>query len=164
MPKGVVVTEERATAAGGTLAARPVCSRVIRLRPSLVRGYEPSAIRTAATVLVTAAAGVLLVPQTEVRDQLTIALEVIPPEILQQTPAPPHHLQEAAAAVVILLVLVEVAPELVDALREERDLHRCAATIRLVELVLLDDVFLGDGHARRASSRVVRCKGSERGA
>ena len=62
---------------------------------------------------------------------------------------------------VVLLVRVEVRPEVVDARGQNRDLDGGAATIVLVELVLLDDVFLDDRHRRRASSRVRCCKGSE---
>ena len=99
--------------------------------------------------------------QTEVRDELPVPLDVPTLHVFEKAAPPPDHLEQALAAVMILLVLVEMGPEIVDASREDRDLDGGAPTIAVVELVLLDDVFLDDRHRRRASSRVGCCKGSE---
>jgi DNA-directed RNA polymerase subunit K/omega len=57
---------------------------------------------------------VLLVPQTQIRDELTVSLGVRALQILEKAPPPAHHLEQASPAVVILLVLVEVRSEVVD--------------------------------------------------
>lgn len=90
--------------------------------------------------------GRLLVPESEVRDELAITFDVGPLQVLEKTTTAPDHLEKAAAAVVIFPVCVEVAPKVVDAGREDRDLDRSASTIVVVELVLLDDVFFDDRH------------------
>ena len=89
----------------------------------------------------------MLVPESEVCDELAITFDIGPLQVLEKTPTAPDHLQKAAAAVVVFPVCVEVAPKVVDAGREDRDLDRSAPTIGVVELVLLDDVFFDDRHA-----------------
>src|SRR5690606_30010266 len=87
-----------------------------------------------------------LVTQPEVGDQLAVLLDVGALQVFEKAAAAPDHLQETATAVVILAVLVEMPAKVVDPTREERDLHRSAATVVLVDLMLLDDVFFDDGH------------------
>jgi hypothetical protein len=55
----------------------------------------------------------------------------------------------------IFLVVVEVAAEIVDPCREECDLNRSAASVLVMELMLLDNVFAVDCHLVRASAGVV---------
>jgi hypothetical protein len=95
-----------------------------------------------------------LVPQTEVCDELTVPSHVGATKVLQEPTTSAHHLEEPTSAMVVLLVTVEMGAEVVDALSEDRDLNRSASTIRIVELVLLDNSFFDDRHRRRASSRV----------
>ena len=87
-------------------------------------------------------------PQTGVCDEAAVPFDVVVLEVLEKAPAPADHLEQAAAAVVILLVGVEVAPEVIDARREERDLDRRAAAVPFMQLVLLDDVVFDDRHGR----------------
>ena len=85
-------------------------------------------------------------PESEIGDELSIPLDVGPLQVLEKTTASPDHLEKAAAAVMVFPVCVEVGPKVVDAGREERDLDWGAATIVLVELVLLDDFVFLDRH------------------
>jgi hypothetical protein len=85
-------------------------------------------------------------PQSQVADELTVPRDIGLLQILEETAPLADHLEQAAAAVVILHVSIEVSPKVVDASREEGDLDRGAATIVLVELILLDDVVLVDSH------------------
>jgi hypothetical protein len=90
---------------------------------------------------------ILLMPQTQIVDELAVTRDVGVLQILEETTPLADHLEQAAAAVVILPVGIEVSPEVVDARREEGDLDWGAATIVRVELVLLDDVVLVDSHS-----------------
>lgn len=85
-------------------------------------------------------------PESEVIDQLTVPSDIGLPQILEKATALTDQLEQAAASVVILHVGIEVGPKVVDAGREQRNLDRGASTIVVVELVLLDDVVLVDGH------------------
>jgi len=87
-----------------------------------------------------------LVSKSEVGNKLTVPLDVRPLHILQKATTAPDHLEKTTTTVVILLVGVEMGPEVVDTTREDRDLDRGATTIGVVELVLLDDVFLNNRH------------------
>src|SRR5690606_16927745 len=77
------------------------------------------------------------------------------------------HLEETATTAMVLAMGVEMPPEVVDAGRQERDLDRGAATVVLVQPVLLDDAVLVDGHVVRASARDCAAReagGTRRGA
>jgi hypothetical protein len=54
----------------------------------------------------------------------------------------------------ILAMPGEMVPEVVDPMGQESDLDGCAASVALVELVLLNDLFAFLGHPRRASTGV----------
>ena len=102
-----------------------------------------------------------LVAQSQVFDQLPVPLQVGALQILQKAPTPPDHFEQSLSAVMVVLVLIEVCPQMVDPRGEEGDLDGGASTIRVVELVLLDDLFFVDAHVSfRASTRDVRYKGS----
>jgi hypothetical protein len=87
--------------------------------------------------------------EAQIRDQLPISLQVLPPEVVQKTTATADHLEESPAAVVIFLMPLEVIPEVIYALRQESDLYRGTAPVTLVELVLLDDLVSFVRHSRR---------------
>jgi hypothetical protein len=93
-----------------------------------------------------------LMTETQIRNELPIPLQILSLQVFQEAATAPHELEKAAATVVILLVPVEVIPQLVDAGCQESDLHGCAASVCLVELVLLDDLFAVNGHLARAST------------
>jgi hypothetical protein len=98
-------------------------------------------------------------PETEVRNQRAVFLDVLPVEILQQPTTAANHFEEAETAVVIFLVGVEVATKIVDARGKDRDLNRCASDVTFVELVLLNDFSLV-GHLDLSLRRSLRYRGS----
>src|SRR5690349_14686336 len=79
-----------------------------------------------------------LAAQTEVGDQLGVAVLVGLLEVVQQLAPLVDHLQEATARVVILLVRFEMRREAIDALAQQRDLDFGGAGIGLATAVLLD--------------------------
>jgi hypothetical protein len=87
------------------------------------------------------------VTKSQVRDQGAIAVEVLSLEIFKEATTTPHHLQQATPAVMVVLVGVEMATQVVDARGKERDLHRRAADITIVQLMLLDHFGLIETHS-----------------
>lgn len=85
-------------------------------------------------------------PKSEIGNELSVPLDVRPLQVLQKTTTAPDHLEKTTTTVVIFLVGVEMGPEVIDSTREDRDLDGGAATISVVELVLLDDLFLNNRH------------------
>jgi hypothetical protein len=81
---------------------------------------------------------ILLFPETEIVDQLPVPIEVRSPEILEKSATTPDHLEESLPAVVVRFVLLEVSTQMIDALREEGDLHRGTPSVSLVKPVLFD--------------------------
>src|SRR5207302_4902986 len=79
----------------------------------------------------------------ELLDESAIALEVSLLEIRQEATAAADELEQTPARVVILRMRAQMLRELVDALREQRDLHLRRARVGLVRPVLTDDVQLG---------------------
>src|ERR1035438_4849426 len=85
----------------------------------------------------------------EALDQDRVALLALLLEVVEQAAALADHDHEAAAAVVVLGVGLEVLGEVVDALREDRDLDLRRTGVRLVLLVVVDDdllLFHIEGH------------------
>src|SRR3954451_13185175 len=90
-----------------------------------------------------------LAAQAELLDEGAVALEIFALQVVQEPAAPADELQQPAARVVIVLVRAKVVRELVDALREHRDLHLRRARVGLVLAELLNVLqllFLGEGH------------------
>src|ERR1700730_10571016 len=79
---------------------------------------------------------VLLSPDAQLRDQRSITLDVVAAQVVQQATALADEKKKAAPRVVVLLVRLQVLSELPDALREDRDLNLGRARIRVMELVL----------------------------
>src|SRR6478736_6562147 len=73
----------------------------------------------------------LLLTQTQLLDQVVVALDVFLLEIGEQRTALVDHHQEAAARMVVLVVLLEVLGQVADALGEDRDLDFGGAGIAL---------------------------------
>ena len=92
--------------------------------------------------------------ESQIRDDLTVPLDVHSLHVFQKAPTTAHHLEKAAAAVVILLVRVEVRPEVFYTRCEDRDLDGGAPDVAVVELVLLDNFFSIDRHLFFASAGV----------
>jgi hypothetical protein len=94
------------------------------------------------------------VPESQLRDDFTVSLDVRTLQVFQKASTATHHFEKAAAAVVILLVRIEVRPEVVDSRCEDRNLDGSAPDVAVVELVLLDDFFSTDRHLFFASAGV----------
>ena len=81
----------------------------------------------------------ILLTNTESRDDGTVSLDIYLDEVVEQRAALTDHLEEAAAGVVILLVDLEVLGEVVDALSQQRDLYLGRTCVTLVSSILLHD-------------------------
>src|SRR5438045_122541 len=95
-----------------------------------------------------------LAPQAELADQRAVALEIVLLEVVQEAAAAADEHQQAAARVMVVLVLAQVLREMVDPVREQRDLHPGGAGVVLVAPELRDDLALllsGHGHVRPCS-------------
>src|SRR5437764_12687360 len=75
--------------------------------------------------------------EAELLDEGAIALDVFALQVVQEPPAAADELQQAAARVVIVLVRPQMLGELVDPLRQHRDLDLRRPGIRLVLAELL---------------------------
>src|SRR6266576_2453575 len=78
--------------------------------------------------------------QSQFLDQCAVSLQVVLLEIGQETPSPADELEQPATRVVIFRVRTQVLRQIVDALREERDLHLGRARVGLARPMLLDDL------------------------
>src|SRR5205823_7013023 len=64
-----------------------------------------------------------LAAQAELLDEGTVALDVLPLQVVEEAPAPAHEPQQTPPRVVVLRVLPEVLGKIVDPSREKCDLH-----------------------------------------
>jgi len=62
-------------------------------------------------------------------------------EVIQQTPALTHHYEQTTPRAVIFQVLLEVLGQMVDPLREQRDLHVRGTGVLGVRLELVNGLF-----------------------
>ena len=65
-----------------------------------------------------------LTTQTKSVNDFVVTLDVCLLQVVEQTPALRDHLQQSAPRMIILLMSFEMLGEFVDALTEQRDLHR----------------------------------------
>ena len=63
-----------------------------------------------------------LVPQAQFLDDLAVAVDIRALQVVEQTATLSDHLEETTSTVVILAVSAEVIRQIVDALREQRNL------------------------------------------
>ena len=77
----------------------------------------------------------LLPANTQVRDHLTITLDVALLQVVQKAATLADHLQQATAGVVVLAVDLEVLGEVADALREQGDLDLGRTGVVIAALV-----------------------------
>ena len=75
----------------------------------------------------------------ELLDDALVPLLVLALHVVEELAALAHHLQEAAARVVVFLVRLEVLGQIVDPLREDRDLHLRRAGIVGLGGIVLDE-------------------------
>ena len=78
--------------------------------------------------------------QAELRNQGAIALDVLLLQVSQKVAAAANHLQQAAAAVMIVLVGLQVLGEVVDARRQQRNLHLGGTGVRVMHTGGSDDI------------------------
>src|SRR3712207_3135957 len=83
-----------------------------------------------------------LATQAELADEGAVALEVVALQVLQEPPTTADHDQQAATRVVVVAVLPHVVRELVDAVREQRDLNRRRAGVGRGAAEPLDQLLL----------------------
>jgi len=83
-----------------------------------------------------------LAAQAELADEFVIPFDVSTLEVVEHTPSLRDHLEQPPARMVVFLVSLEVLGQLVDALREQRDLNLWRTRVAFVRLVLVDYSFL----------------------
>jgi hypothetical protein len=83
-----------------------------------------------------------LLPESQLRDELAVALDVVPREVIELAATLADHHQQPAPRVVVLLVLAQMLGQVVDALGQKRDLHLRRARVALVGGELLDHLRL----------------------
>lgn len=66
--------------------------------------------------------------------------EIGPAQVRQQSPSLSNHFEQAAAAGVIQLVRAQVLGQLLDAGGEDRDLNDSGSGVRIMQVVLIDDL------------------------
>src|SRR5215831_9705860 len=121
-------------------ASRPALARISTLSflPSRARLEPGSGVRFR------------LPPQPQFLDQCPVPLQVVLLEIVQETAAPANQLEQPASRVMVFRMRPQVLRQLVDPLREQRDLHLGRARVCLVRPMLLNDLvfgFLREAHA-----------------
>src|SRR5690606_11964012 len=105
------------------------------------------------------AGGVVSATQTEALDEAAVAVDVDLLQVAEQATALADEEEQTTTAVVVVLVLLEVLGEVLDALREERDLHLGRTGVALARRVLGHDALLRGSVERHGSP-----SGSLRGA
>ena len=73
----------------------------------------------------------------ELRDERSVPLDVVAPEVVEHATAAADEHQQPALRVKVLLVDLHVLRQVTDALGEERDLHLGRAGVGVVQLVAL---------------------------
>src|SRR5690606_19138785 len=97
----------------------------------------------------------LLLPQTQLLDQVVVARDVLLLEVREQAAALVDHPQQAAARVVVLVVVLEMLGQVADTLGEDRDLDFGGPRVALALGVVLDDfLFLLGGNRHSFHSAV----------
>lgn len=82
-----------------------------------------------------------LSPEAEALNERPVPAYVLFMDVSEQSAPPPNHLEEAAPRMVVLTMLAQVICDVVDSLRQNRDLHFRRARVAIVALVLLQDFF-----------------------
>jgi hypothetical protein len=88
-----------------------------------------------------------LVPQSEFLDDRAVAVDIRPLHVIEQAATLSDHPEEPTATVMILFVGAEVVGQIVDAIREERDLNASRPAVGVVRLVLRDRRGVIESHA-----------------
>ena len=123
------------------------------------RDEETAVAPTTRVILVAAGFGAaekgrlkILAAEAEALDEVTVTLDVVVGQVLEQTLATTDEQQQAAARVVVVLVELQVLRELADAGGQQRDLGLRRTGVGLVQAELLEDVGLLLGRKRHGAS------------
>src|SRR5271170_4387584 len=108
---------------------------VVRVRTGRFLGGRPAGHWRLTT-------GAPLPPQAELGNERPVPLDVVASEVVEQPTSTTDHHEQTPTGVMVLAVDLQMLRQMVDALREERDLHLGRAGIGLVEAML------GDGGGR----------------
>src|SRR6266511_1418686 len=95
---------------------------------------------------------VSLPAKTELRDERSVPLDVVAPEVVEQSTPPSDQHEQASTRVMVLLVDLQMLGEVVDPLGEQSDLHLRRTGVGLMEAVL-GDRGGGVGHAKASEFR-----------
>ena len=87
-----------------------------------------------------------LMSEAELVDDLPVAVDVGPLEVLEETAALADHLQQPTAAVMVLGMLSEVVGQVVDALGQHGNLDARGTGVALMSAELLDRRCFFEGH------------------
>src|SRR5262245_50064409 len=124
------------------------CVMLLMCPPLFVESGGLSQRRWSRSSLKLPPSGSELAPEAQLLDQFSVPLHVFLLEIVQEAATAPDELEQPAARVVVLRVRAEVLGQLVDALREHRDLHLGRARVVPRPPMAADDLqlcFLGQG-------------------
>src|SRR5690606_12080752 len=92
--------------------------------------------------------------QAELLDEGAVALDVDAPQVTLQAATLADQEEQTTTAVVVVLVLLQVLGEVLDALREQRDLHLGRAGVARLGPVLGNDLLLRGSVERHGSPSV----------
>ena len=84
-----------------------------------------------------------LLSQAKAPDDLLITRSIFPRQVLQELVSPTDQLQQTTPRGVVFLMGVEMRAKLVDAMRDQRNLHLGRTRILVVNFVILNDLELG---------------------
>ena len=84
--------------------------------------------------------GERLLADTQLADDIAVAVRVGLLEVIQKTAALRYEHQQATARAMVFFVSLEVFREFADALRKDRDLHLRTSGVRVVRAELGDNV------------------------
>src|SRR5712692_8765163 len=90
-----------------------------------------------------------LTPQSQIGDQLQIAVVLSARQVVQEATTRADHLEQPAPGMIVVLVVAQMPRQRIDAVGQQRDLHVGRAGVAGVEPVLLDDggsIGLDEGH------------------
>src|SRR5262245_15555018 len=106
--------------------------RTSGVRPLLapVHGRRLAALRSVLSVE--------LLPDSELADQLAVAIGILALQVIEQATALTDQLEQAASRMMILHVRFEMFSQVVDALAEQRHLYFRGACIGVVRLIRTD--------------------------
>ena len=80
-----------------------------------------------------------LFSQIQTGNDLSVSFDVLGFDVVQKSASLSDHFQKAAAGMVILRIRLQMRVEVVDTLRQKRDLHFGRPRVAVVSLVLVDD-------------------------